>query len=198
MFAGGDDLFLIGPWNRIIEFTLSLSKSFKDYVCGNTQITLSAGVSVHKPGEPVPSISESAETAIKKSKANKRNSITLFDETVKWQAFVELHTIKKEIETWMDKSFINNAMLFRLNTFSHMAKHAEELSKPGEVIEADDWEYLKWRALFKYTMVRNVGKHLKGVKKDEAIKDVEKAIIWLVQYGGAMKIPVWQIIYNQR
>lgn len=198
VFAGGDDLFLIGPWNRIVEFALFLSESFASYVCGNTQITLSAGISVHKPGEPIPSISERAETALKKSKENKRNSITLFDETVKWKEFGELSTIKKEIETWMDKSFINNAMLFRLNTFSHMAKHAEELSKPGEVIEADDWEYLKWRALFKYTLVRNVGKHLKGVKKDEAIKDVEKAIIWLVQYGGAMKIPVWQIIYNQR
>ncbi|BBO16797.1 CRISPR-associated protein, Csm1 family [Candidatus Brocadia pituitae] len=197
VFAGGDDLFLIGPWNRMVEFTLSLSKSFKDYVCGNTQITLSAGVSVHKPGEPVPSISESAETAIKKSKANKRNSITLFDETVKWQEFVELHTIKKEIESWMDKSFINNAMLFRLNTFSHMAKQEKELKEMDE-IGADDWECLKWVSKFKYNLVRNIGKKLKGNEKDKAIREVEKAAIWLVQYGGAMKIPVWQIIYNQR
>lgn len=198
VFAGGDDLFLIGPWNRMVEFTLSLSKSFKDYVCGNTQITLSAGVSVHKPGEPVPSISESAETAIKKSKANKRNSITLFDETVKWQEFVELHTIKREIETWMDKSFINTAMLFRLNTFSHMAKQEKEILEAVEDIDGDDWEYLTWRAKFKYTLVRNVGKQLKGDARDTAFQEVEKIAQWLEKYKSAMKIPIWQVIYNQR
>lgn len=198
VFAGGDDLFLIGPWNRIVEFSLFLSESFKNYVCGNTQITLSAGVSVHKPGEPIPSISERAETAIKKSKANKRNSITFFDETVKWQEFVELNTIKKEIETWMDKSFINNAMLFRLNTFSHMAKQEKELLEERGEIDAEDWDCLKWKSNFKYNLVRNIGKKLKGDEKDKAIKEVEKAAMWLVQYGGAMKIPVWQIIYNQR
>lgn len=198
VFAGGDDLFLIGPWNRIVEFTLFLSKSFKDYVCSNTQITLSAGVSVHKPGEPVPSISESAETAIKKSKTNKRNSITLFDETVKWQEFVELHTIKKEIETWMDKSFINTAMLFRLNTFSHMAKQEKEILEAVEDIEGDDWEYLTWRAKFKYTLVRNVGKQLKGDARSTAFQEVEKVAQWLEKYKSAMKIPIWQVIYNQR
>lgn len=198
VFAGGDDLFLIGPWNRIVEFALFLNDSFASYVCGNTQITLSAGISIHKPGEPIPSISEGAETALKKSKANKRNSITVFDETVKWREFGELETIKKEIKIWLDKSFINNAMLFRLNTFSHMAKQEKELLEERGEIDAEDWECLKWKSNFKYNLVRNIGKKLKGEEKDKAIKDVEKAAIWLVQYGGAMKIPVWQIIYNQR
>ena len=198
VFAGGDDLFLIGPWNRIVEFALFLNSSFKNYVCCNNQITLSAGISINKPGEPIPSISERAETALKKSKANERNSITVFDETVKWKEFGELNTIKKEIETWMDKSFINNAMLFRLNTFSHMAKQEKELLEERGEIDAEDWDCLKWKSNFKYNLVRNIGKKLKGDEKDEAIKEVEKAAMWLVQYGGAMKIPVWQIIYNQR
>lgn len=198
VFAGGDDLFLIGPWNKIIDFALFLNNSFEDYVCNNKKITLSAGISVNKPGEPIPAISERAEDALKKSKGNKRNSITIFEETVKWTEFEGLNDVKKTIELWMDKSFINNAMLSRLNTFSEMAKYTKELFKAGEVIEADDWEYLKWRALFKYTLVRNVGKHLKGAEKNEAIQEVGNAAVWLEQYAGAMKIPVWQIIYNQR
>lgn len=198
VFAGGDDLFLIGPWNRIVEFALFLRESFESYVCGSTQITLSAGISVNKPGEPIPSISERAETALRKSKANERNSITLFEETVKWLEFVALDTIKKEIETWMDKSFINNAMLFRLNTFLHMAKQEKALLEEREEIDAEDWDCLKWKSSFKYNLARNIGNKLKGDEKDKAIKEVEKAAIWLVQHGGAMKIPVWQIIYNQR
>lgn len=198
VFAGGDDLFLIGPWNSVVEFALFLNEFFKNYVCGNSQITLSAGISVHKPGESIPYISERAETELKKSKSNNRNSITVFDETVKWKEFMELNAIKDEIIAWMDKSFINNAMLFRLNTFSHMAKQEKELLEERGEIDAEDWDCLKWKSNFKYNLVRNIGKKLKGDEKDKAIKEVEKAAIWLVQYGGAMKIPVWQIIYNQR
>ncbi|MCF6149116.1 MAG: type III-A CRISPR-associated protein Cas10/Csm1 [Candidatus Kuenenia sp.] len=201
VFAGGDDLFLIGPWNKIIDFALFLKNSFENYVCGNKKITLSAGISVNKPGEPIPSISERAEDALKKSKGNERNSITLFEETVKWEEFEKLNDIKKTIESWIENSFINNAMLLRLNTFSEMARYAKELKElfeAGEGIEADDWEYLKWRALFKYTLVRNVGKHLKGAEKDAAIQEAENAAVWLEDYTSAMKIPVWQVIYNRR
>lgn len=53
VFAGGDDLFLIGAWNRIIDFASFLNSSFKEYVCENEQITISAGVALHKPNTPV-------------------------------------------------------------------------------------------------------------------------------------------------
>ncbi|MBI5326741.1 MAG: type III-A CRISPR-associated protein Cas10/Csm1 [Deltaproteobacteria bacterium] len=198
VFAGGDDLFLIGPWNRIIDFAIFLNNSFADYVCGNSQITISAGISINKPGEPVPSISERAEDALKKSKRNERNSITLFDEQVKWHDFKKLDEIKKTISDWLDKKYINNAMLFRLNTFSNMAKQEKELLKIKEGVDMEEMECLKWHAKFKYNLVRNIGKDLKGEEKDKAIKEVERAAEWLIQYGGAMKIPVWQIIYNQR
>ncbi len=198
VFGGGDDLFLIGPWNRIIDFASFLNNSFHEYVCGNNQITISSGISINKPGEPVPSIAERAEDALKKSKQNGRDSITLFDEPLKWKDFVELNNIKNTIEEWLDKSFVNNAMLFRLNRFSNMAKQEKELIKMKEGVDMEELECLKWRAKFKYNLVRNIGKDLKGDEKNEAIKEVEKAAIWLNQYGGAMKIPIWQIIYNQR
>lgn len=198
VFAGGDDLFLIGPWNKIIDLALFINSSFRSYTCENSQITLSAGISIHKPGEPVQSIGERAEDVLKKSKGNGRNSITLFDEPVKWKDFAALSDIKKVINTWMDKKIINNAMLFRLNTFSHMAKYERELLKSKEGVGMEEWECLKWRANFKYTIARNVGKNLKGEEKNNAIKEVEKAVDWIMEYGGGMKIPVWQIIYDRR
>lgn len=199
VFGGGDDLFLIGPWNRIIEFAQFLSDKFEEYVCGNSQITISAGISINKPGEPIQSVSERAEDALKKSKWNNRDSITIFDETVKWKDFMEVNKIKNTIGAWLENGIINNAMLFRLNYFStNMAKQEKELLKVKEGIDMEEWECLKWRAKFKYNLVRNVGKNLKGEEKEKAIKEVEKAAEWFIRYGGAMKIPIWQIIYNQR
>ncbi|MDY7029569.1 MAG: type III-A CRISPR-associated protein Cas10/Csm1, partial [Spirochaetota bacterium] len=53
VFAGGDDLFLIGPWNRIIQLSGKIRATFAEYVCGSPKIHLSAGIALHKPNTPV-------------------------------------------------------------------------------------------------------------------------------------------------
>lgn len=199
VFAGGDDLFLIGPWNRIIELADLLNKEFRQYVCHNKDITISAGISVHKPGEPVMTIAESAEHALALSK-NKpgKNSITIFGETVTWSEFKTLDGIKDTMQKWLSDETINNAMLFRFNELLEMAKQENEIRDQKLNIQMEDMECLKWRARFKYTVVRNIGRHLKGDNKNEAIEEVMKSVVWLDTHHGALKIPLWQIIYNQR
>jgi CRISPR-associated protein Csm1 len=198
VFAGGDDLFLIGPWNRIIKFARFLNSSFREYVCNNNQITLSAGICINKPLQPIPAISEKAEYALKKSKGNGRNSITVFDERVSWEELEKLSEIKNIMQTWMDGEIINNAMLFRLNTISYLAEQEKMLLAAKEGVDKDDWECLKWRAKFKYALARNVGQNLEGQRRNNAIEEVEIVADWLLQYRGAMKIPLWQIIYGLR
>lgn len=198
VFAGGDDLFLIGPWNRIIDFTSDTNKSFKEYVCNNSHVSISAGICINKPDEPVRAVSEKSEHAVKKSKGNQRDSVTIFDETVKWKEFGELQGIKSIIELWLSRGYINNAMLFRMNHFLNMAKQEKALLTEKRAIDFDEMECLKWKSMFKYNLARNIGKGLKGEEKERAMREVEKAADWLINYGGAMKIPIWQIIYNQR
>ncbi len=198
IFAGGDDLFLIGPWNRVIDFASHMNNSFREYVCNNSHVSISAGICINKPDDPVRAVSEKSEHALKKSKGNQRDSITIFDEAVKWKEFGELQGIKSILESWLSKGYINNAMLFRMNYFLNMAKREKILLTEKRTIDFEEMECLKWKAMFKYNLARNIGKGLKGEEKEKAMKEVEKAADWLINYGGAMKIPVWQIIYNQR
>ncbi|HPC74831.1 MAG TPA: type III-A CRISPR-associated protein Cas10/Csm1 [Syntrophales bacterium] len=53
IFAGGDDLFLVGPWLDVVRFTLALRSRFRDFTAGNEDITLSAGIFVCRPRLPV-------------------------------------------------------------------------------------------------------------------------------------------------
>jgi CRISPR-associated protein Csm1 len=197
VFAGGDDLFMIGPWNRIIEFAGFLNESFKGYVCRNGQVTISSGIALHKPNDPVLTLAETSEHALDMSKSNGKNRIALFGATAKWAEFSELQSIKTTILKWLDSGTINNAMLFRLNEFIEMRRREEEL-KNGN-IHLDDMECLKWRSRLKYTVVRNIGKGIKGEEKQKAIDEVMKKVAdWLERYKDALKIPLWQIIYNRR
>lgn len=199
VFAGGDDLFLIGPWNRIIELASKLNKSFRDYVCQNPDITLSAGISINKPGEPIRTLAEQSEYALYRSKSKeKKNSVTVFLETVDWKEFDELDTIKHTIGNWLSGKTINNAMLYRFNELIEMAKQEKGLKDLKFDIQMDDMEFLKWRAKLKYSIIRNVGKKLKDKDKEEAVEDILKTVLWLDTYGGSFKIPLWQILYNNR
>ncbi len=197
VFSGGDDLFLIGPWNRIIEFAALLNDSFREYVCQNKHITISAGFSIHKPHEPVLRLAEASEHALSMSKSRGRDSITIFGETAKWKDFVSLRDIKEKFEAWLNSDKINNAMLFRLNELIEMKRQEQELLNSG-TIYIEDIECLKWRAFLMYTIVRNAGRKMKGDERQKVINEVMQVTDWLQNYGGNLRIPLWQVIYNNR
>jgi CRISPR-associated protein Csm1 len=207
IFAGGDDLFLVGPWNRVIDFARFLKEKLTEYVCGNPDITISAGVSIHKPGEPIRTISETAENSLEASKARKddspgndggKDAVTIFGETVAWKDFARLQDIRDALEAWYTDGTVNNAMLFRLNELTEMAKQEKEIRQSITDVSIDDMECLKWRSRLKYTVVRNTGRQKKGDDKSKIIDEVLETLVWLDEFGGAMKIPLWQIIYNHR
>ncbi len=197
VFAGGDDLFLIGPWNRIVTFARFLRESFSVYACRNRDVTISAGIFLCKPGEPVFSLAEGADNALGQAKNNDRDSVTLFGLPVKWETFDDLETVRSTMAAWMEEDVINNAMFYRFNEFIDMAGKEKELRGKGAV-RLEEMECFKWKARFKYTLARNVAKRLKGQARKEAVAEVERMAQWLDSHGYAMRIPLWQILYNQR
>lgn len=197
VFAGGDDLFLIGPWNRIIDLVSLLNKTFTNYVCNNEEIHFSAGISIHKPNTPLSKLAESAEEALEKSKSKGRKRITLFAETAKWEEFFNLSDIKDTLQKWCDLKLVNNAMIYRLNDFIPMAEHEKQLLEEKEIF-LEDMGCLKWHSLFCYTSERNIGKEIKGKEKEEMIRQFSRAADWLKEYGSKFKIVLWNILYNNR
>ena len=198
VFAGGDDLFLIGPWNRIIDLAHVLHRRFADYTCRNDHIHFSAGISLKKPNTPLGKLATDAEDALEKAKDGGRKRITIFGETATWDDYAKLREIREILEEWRENSLINNAMIYRLNTFIGMASLEKEILKENGV-RLDDMECLKWRALFRYTTERNIGRQVKDeAGRQEAREQFGKAAGWLDEYGGRLRIALWDVIYNQR
>lgn len=162
---------------------------------------MSAGITLHKAHTPLDKLAHQAEAALEKSKNEGRNRLTLFGETCEWPNFLELRQIKQDLEKWLDEGLINKAMLYRLNEFIEMSEREKTVLQASEVRQ-EDIDCLKWHALFHYTTVRNVGKELKGEENEKArramIEEFEQAAVWLKQYGGMLRIALWDVIYNRR
>lgn len=197
VFAGGDDLFLIGPWRIMAELALELRHQFARYVCSNDQVTFSAGISLHKTHVPVDRLAAAAEEALEQSKdAEGKDSISMFGETVSWKDFALLYEHKKVMEHWLAGKLVGKAMLYRFNQLIELARREKSLNH-GNVTMAD-MECLKWRSKFSYTVTRNIDQNIKGEERQAAIEQVSEMAKWLTEYGGAVCIPLWQLLYEQR
>jgi CRISPR-associated protein Csm1 len=201
VFAGGDDLFLIGPWNRVISLSKRLRDTFSEYVCHNPEIHLSAGISIHKPNTSIGVMAEAAEKAMDAAKntgMDRGNKVTIFSETILWDELTKLMAIQNNFEDWMQKKWINAAMLYRMNHIIKMKEDENRIVKNNE-INLDDMECTKWRAMLAYTIGRNAGKEIKTEERSAVVDRVGKALNeWLSEYGSKLKIPVWNILYNRR
>ncbi|WP_456460368.1 type III-A CRISPR-associated protein Cas10/Csm1 [Desulfurobacterium sp.] len=153
VFAGGDDLFLIGPWETMFKFSEEMEKEFKRYVAYNPDITFSSGIFVTKPDVPVYFLAEGAEGELEKSK-KKKNRITAFGRTVTYDEFKELLRIAGELEREMDKNNVSTALAYKLIKLSDMANSIPE-----------DGKNALWKAYLSYLISRNYGKE--NHKNDE-------------------------------
>lgn len=97
VYSGGDDLFLIGPYNFILDFSLKLREKLHLYVSENYDFGLSAGIFIFKSNLPVNKVAKYSKNQEEFSKQavfsvnynNKafliyKDSISIFNKTYKW------------------------------------------------------------------------------------------------------------------
>lgn len=90
VYSGGDDVFLLGAWNHVIEAALRIRQRFADFT--GHALTLSAGIALFDPRYPIRLAAE--ETAVLEHRAKSepgKNAVALFDarqrHTYPWKVF---------------------------------------------------------------------------------------------------------------
>ena len=85
VYAGGDDLFIVGAWDDVAEVVFDINTCFREFSCWNPNVHLSGGVTLHKPKFPLYQMAQMAKNAEKVAKANKwrerrrdKKSLSLF------------------------------------------------------------------------------------------------------------------------
>ena len=78
VYAGGDDVFLVGAWNHTLQAALRIQKHLHSYTCG--ALTISAGIALFNEHYPIRAAAE--QTAALEDEAKKlpgKNGAALFD-----------------------------------------------------------------------------------------------------------------------
>lgn len=108
IYSGGDDVFIIGAWDAVLQFALDFQRNLHDYF--NGKLTVSAGYSMYHSKTPISIIAkdlESLQEYAKNEDADK-NKICLFtchnDTTFTWDDFSNLvvNGYERQLEHWFN------------------------------------------------------------------------------------------------
>jgi len=119
VYSGGDDLFAVGSWYNIIEFSREVNKQFKTYCCKNPFITLSAGTLFINHNYPISKAAKLCGENESKAKSKNisyringylpiKNNISIFDREVSWEEYERLLNIALGINHILEKDYSEN------------------------------------------------------------------------------------------
>jgi CRISPR-associated protein Csm1 len=178
VFAGGDDFFLVGPWEKTIELASAMRAAFARYV-GRDDISFSLGAVMTHPKTPARHMAEAAEAGLEKAKARPgKNAASLWGVTVDWRDWQELTGPRREalmhLVAGQSTGFLYSLLLLADQAASR---------RPEDAL---------WRSRLHYRCARLV--------KD---KDTRQALIHEVgsaieQHRGGYRIPVSMLLYRER
>ena len=175
IYAGGDDLFAVGPWNELPELAFEIRKKFKEYCCGNPDLTLSAGIALITEKYPLLGGAFSAGEAEEKAKSfdrgeasylstqefskkqNEKDALCFLDTVIGWEEYEEIKDFKKNLEELMNETKSKSL----LQILYHIDKEVKQERGRNSGIC-----YKPWRSRFVYCIARLIERH----KGDENIK----------------------------
>ncbi|MFW5721488.1 MAG: type III-A CRISPR-associated protein Cas10/Csm1, partial [Bacteroidota bacterium] len=102
VYAGGDDLFIVGKWDNMIRMAEEIKNDFKEWTCNNPELSLSGGIAVVPVKFPVMKGAGEAGVAENAAKDHKvrpvnqnpieKNAFTLMNHPLNWD--IEYRIVK--------------------------------------------------------------------------------------------------------
>ena len=177
VYAGGDDLLLVGPWSEILDLLLDLRENFRRYVAGNPHITFSAGVVICAPHTPIHIAVQAADRLLEEAKDRDalgregdqfgRNQVACLGTILEWDRFEKALSEGKRLADWTSENLLSKSML---HTLMWSARQIQSFRRSRNV------QALRWVPHLAYQIGR-----LDEPRDDEKRDKWKQALNWLVR-----------------
>lgn len=202
VYAGGDDLFIVGAWNRLLELAQEIQKDFFQYT-QNPQLTISGGVAMVPQKFPIHKaavMSGEAEDAAK-TLSKEKDAFAFLDKPLRWADFDIAASICQELVAAIETTSngdgeatesLNKGIIDRLRRIYGLydqnrrkkerwrrdKKMTLQLAHYLEMLRFDKWRWMLTYALRRYGRTNK--------NHEDFIKRLQKALLedkWIDQKG---------------
>jgi len=128
VYSGGDDLFLLGPWDVLLDFALDLERLYRLFT-RHPRLTLSGGFLLVPPSLPVPELARLLGEAERRAKAEGRGRLFLFGQAVPWEVLGDLRAWAEGLRQDLRAERVSRAQVYR---WLLLWRRFSPLEDPGE------------------------------------------------------------------
>lgn len=178
VYAGGDDVFLIGPWHIMPELAKTISDEFQRYTSHHPDLHISGGMTFIRGKYPVYQAAEDAGKAEAQAKRRTgKNAFSFLDVPFSWDEFEEL---ERSYELLMD--IVNRGgPRALLQTLQILAAEKEERTRTNQRLEFGPW---MWHGMYQLSRMEErekqdaVARKIKKVRKSLEGKNYGNLSLW--------------------
>ncbi|MBR6926307.1 MAG: hypothetical protein IKH52_03750 [Bacteroidaceae bacterium] len=165
IYAGGDDVFAVGRWNKIIDFAERIHNEVNTRFAKDG-LSISGGVVIVKPKYPIAKAAEKAgdaEEAAKHFHNGEKNAFSLFGRTVSWNGeFDVVKKYKDMFQNLVKTNGLDRSLLHKVMLYASIAEKNIQRKNEGKPL---DYSYY-WHASY------YLARFAKRNEKNEKVKDL--------------------------
>lgn len=126
-YSGGDDLFVVGAWDTVLDLACKVREDFKTFTCQNKDINISGGLFLCKGKYPIHRAAERAEHLLNdlakenqaceknlQEKITHRNALAIFNHRMPWEEFLALKETGEEFVAAIQRETLNRTYVYKL------------------------------------------------------------------------------------
>ena len=154
IYAGGDDLFAVGRWDKLIGFAERIHKEMASRFA-KERISISGGIAIVKPKFPIAKAAElagEAEDAAKLFRNGEKNAFHLLGKTISWnEEFNYVKNFQQQFVSLIQDYGLSKGILHKLMLYSSIADQNKVRRQEGK---AEDFSYI-WHISYYLTRYMN-------------------------------------------
>ena len=132
IYAGGDDLFLVGGWSVLPQIAHQIRDEFRAFV-GGDHVTLSGGIAVEHKKYPLYQLANDAGNALDNAKQKEKDALNFLQKRMTWEEF-------NRVDEWHKRLFkavsgekpLPSSFLTRLGAIHHLYESDKESDKESQ------------------------------------------------------------------
>ena len=154
IYAGGDDLFVVGRWDKVIDFAERIHKEV-EAAFGKEGITISGGIVIVNPKYPISKssiLAGEAENAAKQFRNGEKNAICFLGKTISWnKEFDYVKNYQQQFVSLIENNKLSKGILHKLMLYASIANQNKVLAREGK---PEDFSYI-WHVSYYLTRYVN-------------------------------------------
>lgn len=164
IYAGGDDLFVVGRWDKVIDFAERIRQETNNRF-DSDGISISGGIVVVQPKFPISKAAElagDAENAAKQFHNGEKNAFHMLGKTISWdREYDYVKSFKQQFVSLIEEYDLSKGILHKLMLYSSIADRNKILRKENK---AEDYSFI-WHISYYLT------RYMKRYESNPAVSD---------------------------